>query len=454
MDKSNLTTAGVDLSYHFHPMTKVAGRNESEVRIIERAKGSHVTIEGRDYIDGLSGLGCVNIGYGNEEVCVAAFEVMKTLSYAHGFGGTTNVHSAALAKKLVGLSEGAFEQFFFASTGSDANESAIKMAYYYWLLRGKPEKRLLIARKHGYHGNTIVATSLTGLEIYHPQFGLPLPNLVHHADAPFYSRYGEGMSEEEFGLAAARSIERIIESVGAGKIAALIAEPIQGTAGIIIPPANYWAEVRRICDAHDILLICDEVITGFGKTGEMFGYQKFGFRPDMITLAKGLTSGYFPMSAVGVAPKVMDVLRSDDQDFEHGYTYCAHPVGSAVALANIAVIERRNLVARVADEIEPRIAGHLDRLRAFPAVFDIRAMGVMAAVEFRAPSGVEKDAVALCTRVSEYLFDKGVIGRELGTSLGLILPMVITDAEIDQVFDALYEAVAAIAAETAADAVD
>ncbi len=440
---SATTTAEVDLRYHLHPMTRTSNRSTEDVTVIDSAKGSYVTIGGREYLDALSGLGCVNIGYGNEAVCKAGAEAMLRLSYAHSFAGLTNTDAASLARKLVELTGGVFDRFFFASTGSDANESAIKIAYYYWLLRGQPEKRLLLARKHAYHGNTIVATSLTGLDLYHPQFGLPLPGLVHHADAPYYYKYGNGGDPEEFGLDAARSIERTILEVGADKIAAMIAEPIQGTAGIIIPPSSYWSEVRRICDKYDILLIADEVITGFGKTGEMFGFQRFGFEPDMITMAKGLTSGYFPVSAVGVSSKILSVLDESPDDFEHGFTYCAHPVGAAVALANIAVLED-GLVERVSREIEPAIAEGLKGIDRFSIVGDVRAMGVMAAVEFKAPSGRQEDVDALCHSVNLAMFERGVIARELWGSIAFIFPLIVTVEDLKKTFAALHEVIAEV----------
>lgn len=444
-----ISTVDADLQYHLHPMTRTSNRSADDVTVIESAKGSYVKIAGQDYLDGLSGLGCVNIGYGNAAVCQAAAEAMSRLSYAHSFSGLTNRDAAALAKKLVDMNGGLFDRFFFASTGSDANESAIKIVYYYWLLRGQPERRMLIARKHGYHGNTIVATSLTGLDLYHPQFGLPLPGLVRHADAPFHYKYGDGIDPQEYGLEAARSIERVILDTGADKIAAFIAEPIQATAGIIIPPSSYWAEVRRICDKYDILLIADEVVTGFGKTGEMFGYQKFGFEPDMITLAKGLTSGYFPMSAVGVTTKITSVLDQSPDDFEHGFTNCAHPVGAAVALANIAVIED-GLVGRVSNEIEPAIAEGLKGLEKFSIVGDIRALGVMAAVEFKAPSGRQEDVDALCHRVCRGLFERGVIARELWGSAAFIFPLIVTVEELRQTFALLKDVITTVDAECAA----
>lgn len=439
-------TVDADLKYHLHPMTRTSNRTVDDVTVIEKARGSYVTIGGREYLDGLSGLGCVNIGYGNEAVCKAGAEAMARLSYAHSFSGLTNADAASLARKLVTMNGDVFDRFFFASTGSDANESAIKIAYYYWLLRGQPEKRMLIARKHGYHGNTIVATSLTGLDLYHPQFGLPLPGLVHHADAPFHYKYGQGQDPEAFGLEAARSIERIILEVGADKIAAFVAEPIQATAGIIVPPDSYWAEVRRICDRHDILMIADEVVTGFGKTGAMFGYQKFGFEPDMITLAKGLTSGYFPTSAVGVSKKITSVLDQSPDDFEHGFTYCAHPVGAAVALANIAVIED-GLADRVPREIEPAIAEGLKGLERYGIVGDVRKIGVMAAVEFIAPSGTEEAGAELCSRVAQGLFERGVIARELWGAIAFIFPLIITVEELSRTFSHLHEVIAEVDAD-------
>jgi putrescine---pyruvate transaminase len=443
-NRRNPSIAEGDVLHHLHPMTPPSERKSESVEVLERAEGSCLFINGKRYIDALSGLGCVNIGYGNKAVCDAAYQAMLNTSYGHTFGGLTNPAASKLATKLVELTEGDFARFFFASTGSDGVESAVKLAYFYWYVRGERERRIIIGRQHAYHGNTIVAASLTGIDHYHGQFGLPLPNLVHHAQSPYPYRYANGRSDEEFGLAAARSVEDAILKIGPHKIAAFIGEPIQSTAGNIIPPDNYWAEVRRICTKYDILLICDEVICGFGKTGAMFGYQYFGYKPDLVVMAKGITSAYFPLSAVGISQAVNDVLATCTEDFEHGFTNCAHPVGAATALENIKVIED-GLVDRVRTVIGPRVEAALDRFRKYPHVGEARGVGVLVAVEFRGPGGTLEEAKALAARAAAAVYERGVIVRDLGSCIGLAMPLTITEDELDAVFNAIEDSIQAVA---------
>lgn len=440
LEGSAIAIEQTDLRYHLHPMTRTAGLVPGDLTVLESADGCYVTIKGKRYLDGLSGLGCVNIGYGNPAVCEAGYKALLNMSYGHAFGGLTNLAAAELAEKLVTLAGGQFARFFFASTGSDANESAVKIAYYYWRLKGKPAKRKLIARRYGYHGNTLVAASLTGIEHYHTQFGLPLEGLVYHADAPYPYRYANGRSPEAFVAAAAQSVEDAILEAGPENVAAFFAEPIQVTAGNIVPPDGYWPLVQAICKKHDVLFVCDEVVTGFGKTGQMFGFQRYGIEPDMITLAKGLTSGYFPMSAVGVSDMVNDVLVNAGEEFEHGFTNCAHPVGAAIALANIAVIED-GLVPHVRDVIEPTMALGLQRFAQLPFVGDVRGMGVIAGIEFEAPDKSLESAKAICAMVSEEAFARGVIGREMGATLGLCVPLIITADELDTLINVIAESI-------------
>ncbi|CAN7741991.1 aminotransferase class III-fold pyridoxal phosphate-dependent enzyme [Caballeronia sp. LjRoot34] len=428
-----------DAQYHLHPMTNPRDLDAKGPEMVSSAAGIHMTIDGKTVIDGLSGLGCVNIGYGNEVVSKAAYDAMRSLSYCHTFGGYSNQAASALAEKLVKLTNGVFRKFFFASTGSDANESAVKIAYHYWRLRGEPQRRMLLSRHHSYHGNTVVATSLTGIDHYHPQFGLPLPNLVAHADAPYWYRYGQGQTPYECGQQAAASLERMIEEIGAHNIAAFFAEPVQATGGMIVPPDGYWASVREICTRHRILLVADEVVTGFGKTGNMFCHQTLGFVPDMMTLAKGMTSSYFPMSAVGINADIDAVLNNANHDFEHGFTNCGHPVGAAVALANIKVIEENGLVAHVAERLGPLIARRVAQLAEHPAIGDTRSIGVLAGVEFNvAESDLENSA--FCEQVAKQAYERGLIVRAIGSTLHIVLPMITTIEEATQCMDIVQAA--------------
>ncbi|MFM0208341.1 aspartate aminotransferase family protein [Paraburkholderia sediminicola] len=429
-----------DARFHLHPMTNPTEQVSRGPEMVSAAKGIRLTIDDRTVIDGLSGLGCVNIGYGNEEVSKAAYEAMRSLSYCHTFFGYSNGAAAELAQRLAKLTDHTFEKFFFASTGSDANESAVKIAYHYWRLRGEPQRRMLLSRRHSYHGNTVVATSLTGIDHYLPQFGLPLPNLVAHADSPYWYKYGKGKTPYEQGQEAAASLERIIEEVGANKIAAFFAEPMQATGGMIMPPEGYWNSVREICTRHDILLVADEVVTGFGKTGKMFGFQTLGFTPDMITLAKGLTSSYFPMSAVGISSKINAVLSSENHDFEHGFTNCGHPVGAAVALANLRVIEQNDLVAHVAQRLGPLVATRAARLQKHPAVGDTRSLGVLAGIEFSVADSEEENA-AFCNLVIRAAYERGLFVRASAATLHLVLPMITTVEDAGQCFDIIDAAI-------------
>ena len=438
MDMNTQDTApSSDVKHHLHPMGDATELRRDGSSIAEKAAGATLTVDGRVYIDGLSGLACVNIGYGNETVCDAASRAMRCLSYAHSFGTQSNRDAALLASKLFELTDGRFDKFFFGTSGSDAIESAIKIAYYYWRRSGEPGRRVILSREHSYHGNTIVATSLTGIGHYHEQFGLPLRGMVRHISTPYWYRYGRGRSPEEVGAAAAASLEHAIIDVGPENIAAFIGEPIQVTGGVIIPPANYWPEIQRICSKYDVLFIADEVVTGFGKVGTMFAYQRFGFVPDILVLAKGLTSGYYPMSSVGIDRKVTEVFDDAAEEFVHGFTYCAHPVGAAVALANIGVIEGEGLVQRVKGEVERRLAAGLVGLSRHRIVGDVRSMGVLGAVEFEADDGSEAGRTRICDAVIKAVRSQGVIARAVGGTLVLALPMIITDAQIDEVIRAL-----------------
>jgi putrescine---pyruvate transaminase len=445
MKKNRDRTADADVINHLHPMGSSESLRLTGPAFAERASGSLITIDGREYIDGLSGLGCVNVGYGDKRLCDAAANAMRDLSYAHAFGAQSNRDAALLAAKLASLTGDLFQKFFFGSSGSDAVETAAKIAYYYWHLRKQPGRRILLSREHSYHGNTIVASCLTGIDHYHEQFGLPLREIARHAPSPYWYKYGKGRSAEEMGRDAAFGLEKLTLEIGPENIAAFFGEPIQGTAGAIIPPANYWPEIRRICDKYEILLICDEVITGFGKVGTMFAYERFGFEPDMLVLAKGITSGYFPMSAVGLGQKVNEALSAANEPFIHGYTYSAHPVGAAVALANIGVIESENLLLKVRNEIEPLIGRHLRDIAKIPLIGEVRSMGVIGAIELDSMAASDAKRFEMCEIIAEAVRQRGVIVRPSGGSLVFILPINVALAEVDQVFAALKAGILEVA---------
>jgi putrescine---pyruvate transaminase len=436
-----------DIRNHFHPVTNPRTLERKGPAIVSEGEGVRVRIDGQSYIDGFSGLGCVNVGYGNETLCDAAYTAMKRLSFCHSFLSQSNEHAARLSAKLSELTNGDFEKFFFASTGSDANESVVKLAYYYWRLRGQTQRKILLSREYAYHGNTVVATALTGIGHYHHQFDLPLKGLVHHVKAPYGYRCGEdGMTAVEQGRAAAASLETKIVELSAEHIAAFFVEPIQGAGGIIMPPEGYLQAVQEICNRYDILLVADEVVTGFGKTGSMFAYQHYGFQPDILSLAKGITSSYFPLSAVGLSKQVAAVFSAADEDFEHGFTNSGHPVATAVALANIEVIERHQLLDNVTNTIAPTLHKWMERFAKHPSVGEARSVGVIAALDFCVGDS-EAEHAEFCERVGREAFTNGLITRPIGPVLGLMFPLITNAAELEASMTMLERAIETVFSE-------
>lgn len=429
-----------DVRNHFHPVTNPQTLGRTGPAIVSEGEGVRVCIDGKTYIDGFSGLGCVNVGYGNQKLCDAAYAAMKRLSFCHSFLSQSNEHAARLSAKLAELTNGDFEKFFFASTGSDANESVVKLALYYWKLRGQPKRKLFLSREYAYHGNTVVATALTGIGHYHHQFDLPMKDVVHHVKAPYGYRCGRGMTPVEQGRAAAASLEDKIAELGAGNIAAFFVEPIQGAGGIIMPPEEYLQAVQEICNRHDILLVADEVVTGFGKTGAMFAYQHYQFEPDILSLAKGITSSYFPLSAVGLSKRVAAVFSAADEDFEHGFTNSGHPVAAAVALANIDVIEQDKLLGNVTNTIAPALRKWMERFAQHPSVGEARSVGVIGALDF-CWGDSESEQTAFCERVGREALSNGLITRPIGPVLGLMFPLITNAAELESSMTMLERAI-------------
>lgn len=434
------TIKQLDQQHHFHARTNPVQLAKEGPVFIDKGEGIYIYDEtGRKIIDGLSGGYCTNIGYGNERICNAAYKAMQSLSYGINFGRKTDRWTAGLSKKLSLITPESFQHFFFSSTGSDAVESSIKMALYYWRLRGQPKKRQVIVRQHSYHGNTLFATGLSGIGSFPNPIG-SVTDLISITDSPYWYAYGRGRSQKEFGLEAAAALEQKILDVGAENIAAFIGEPIQATCNVIIPPMSYWSEVRRICDQYDILLIADEVVTGLGKTGYMFGFQAFDFEPDLFVMAKGLSSGYFPVSSVAIGEKVSEVLQASDEPFPHGYTNCGHPVGSAVVLENIAVIEDEDLVEKVRQDIGPYLAQRLKEFLMYPCVGDVRSMGIICAIEIdmtKIEDGTQADSLKLVEKIGDLAWDKGLNARPVGTALGMIFPMIISKSQIDDAINIL-----------------
>lgn len=426
----------LDAAHHMHPFTNDDDLAAKGARVITRARGVMlIDSEGVEMLDGMAGLWCVNIGYGREELAKAAFEQMKELPYYNTFFQTTHPPVVELAQKLANLLPGDLNHVFFANGGSDANDTNIRLVRHYWALKGKPNKKTIISRHNAYHGSTMGAASLGGMSAMHAQGGLPIPDITH-IDQPFWWAEGGEMSPEEFGLERARQLEAEIERLGEDNVAAFIAEPVQGAGAVIVPPASYWPEIQRICDAHEILLIADEVICGFGRTGNWFGSQTFGIRPDIMTIAKGMSSGYAPIGGSVVSDQVAAVIDSDE--FDHGYTYSGHPVSCAVALENLRILEEEGIVDRVRDDTGPYLAAKWQALADHPLVGEARISGMMAALELtpdkasRAPFANPGTVGTICR---DHSFNNALVMRHVRDSMIISPPLVISHAEIDMLVD-------------------
>lgn len=423
----------LDAAHHMHPFTKGDELNAKGARVITKAKGVMLTdSEGIEILDGMAGLWCVNLGYGRTELAQAAAAQMEQLPFYNTFFQTTHPPVVALSSRIAELTPEGMNHTFFASSGSEANDTNIRLVRQYWALMGKPDKKVIISRKNGYHGSSMGSASLGGMAFMHAQGGMPIPDITH-IDQPYWYAEGGDMDPAEFGLQRARLLEEEIDRLGEGNVAAFIAEPIQGAGAVIIPPETYWPKIQRICDERDILFIADEVICGFGRTGEWFGSQTLNIRPDVMTIAKGLSSGYQPIGGSVISDAVADVINSDE--FAHGYTYSGHPVACAVALENLRLLDEEGIVTRVKDEAAPHLAKKWKELADHPLVAEARSIGLMGALELspdkanRAPFKVDAGTVGL--RCRERCFANGLVMRHVGDTMIIAPPLSISNDEID-----------------------
>jgi putrescine aminotransferase len=423
----------LDAAHHLHPFTDHKSLHETKVRVITGADGVFLhDADGHKILDGMAGLWCVAVGYSRPELVRAAADQMTTLPYYNTFFKTTNQPAVALAARLAALAPAGLNHAFFACSGSEAVDTALRMARVFWQTQGKPEKKIIIGREYGYHGSTTLGASAGGMVDMHRQAG-DMPHFVQ-VMPPYWYGYGGQMSEAEFGVYAAKQVEDKIKELGANNIAAFIGEPLQGAGGVIIPPETYWPEINRICQENDILLIADEVICGFGRTGRMFGSDTFGIKPDMMTTAKALTSGYLPLSAVMVGDRVADVLINDTGEFYHGFTYSGHPVACALALANLEIIEREGLVDR-AEHMGRTLRGKLrGALGDHPMVGEIRGVGLIGAIELVADRRTrrffdKRGRTGMICR--DFCFENNLIMRAVRDTMVFSPPLIISDEEID-----------------------
>lgn len=432
----------LDAAHHMHPFTANAELAEKGVRVITRADGVTLTdSEGNQFLDGMAGLWCVNIGYGRDELAEAGARQMRELPYYNTFFQTTHVPAIALSAKLAELAPGDLNHVFYAGSGSEANDTNIRLVRHYWATKGKPDKKIIISRENAYHGSTLGGASLGGMKPMHAQGGLPIPDIAHIGQPHWYAE-GGNTDPAEFGLERARQLEVKIAELGEDKVAAFIAEPIQGAGGVVIPPETYWPEIQRICDAHDILLIADEVICGFGRTGNWFGSETMGIRPDIMTIAKGLSSGYAPIGGSLVTGEVAEVIGASD--FNHGYTYSGHPVAAAVALENLRIMEEEKIIEHVREVAAPYLTEKWAMLADHPLAGEARSIGLMATLALtpdkstRAPFAGEAGRIGLICR--EHCFANNLVMRHVGDRMIIAPPLIIQPSDIDVLVERAFKA--------------
>lgn len=421
------------------PFTDYKELNAKGARIIKKAKGVYLwDTEGNKILDGMAGLWCVNVGYGRRELAEAAYQQMLELPYYNLFFQTAHPPAIKLAKAITDLTPKGMNHVFFTGSGSEANDTVVRMVRHYWATKGQPAKQIIISRLNSYHGSTVAGSSLSGMPAMHKQGGV-LPGIVHIAQ-PYWYGSDRSKSPDEFGIWAAEQLEQKIQEIGIEKIAAFIAEPIQGAGGVIIPPKTYWPKVREILKKYDILFVADEVICGFGRMGEWFGSQFYGNEPDLMPIAKGLTSGYLPMGGVVVKDEVVTVLNQGGE-FYHGHTYSGHPACAAVALENINILEKEGIIEQVKNDISPYLIAKWTQLIDHPLVGEARAIGMVGALELVKNKQTAERFSSVNTGMicREHCFNNGLVMRAVGDTMIISPPLVITKTEIDELLEKIVK---------------
>lgn len=441
MSENHLPTPdlqALDAAHHLHPFTDGDALNLKGVRVITSADGVFLKdSDGNEILDAMAGLWCVNIGYGRQELADVAARQMKQLPFYNTFFQTSHVPAITLAKRLAELAPGNLNHVFFNGSGSDSNDTNLRLVRHYWSIKGKPNKKTVISRWNGYHGSTMGAASLGGMKGMHAQGGLPIPDIAHINQPDWWSEGGD-MTPEDFGLARARELEEKILEIGEDKVAAFIAEPVQGAGGVIIPPDSYWPEINRILAKYDILFIADEVITGFGRTGAWFGSQTMNLTPDIMTVAKGLSSGYAPIGASLLSDEVAATINAGGE-FNHGYTYAAHPVCAAVALENLRILDEEGIITRAASEVGPYLKSKWNALADHPMVGEAKMVGHMGSIALtpdkstRAKFAADVGTVGYICR--EFCFENGLVMRHVGDRMIISPPLSITKDEVNILID-------------------
>ena len=427
----------IDGQHHIHPFTDHKALMEKGTRIITRADGVYLwDSDGNKILDGMAGLWCVNVGYGRQELVDAATDQMQELPYYNNFFQTTHPPAIELSKALVDISPSQFNHVFFTNSGSEANDTVVRMVRHFWALEGKPEKTVIISRENAYHGSTVAGSSLGGMKGMHAQGGIL--HDIEHIVQPYWYRSGSEMDPEEFGLKTAQALEIRIKEIGEDRVAAFIAEPVQGAGGVIIPPVSYWPEIQRICKKYGILLIADEVICGFGRLGEWFGSEYFDIEADLMPIAKGLSSGYLPIGGLMVGDRVTETVINKGSDFNHGFTYSGHPAACAVALENIRILKDEKIIEKAKNELSPYLQKKWLALGDHPMVGEARGVGMVGALELvkdkntKTSYSSDQNVGTICR---DFCFNNGLIMRAVGDAMIICPPLVISYSEINELIE-------------------
>ena len=431
------SAASRDKAYYLHPYTNLKTHEDVGPLVIERGEGVHVFDDGgKAYIEGMAGLWCTSLGFGEERLVEAATRQLRKLPFYHAFTHKAHDPGIDLAEALIKIAPVPMSKVFFTNSGSEANDTVVKLVWYYNNALGRPHKKKIIARQKGYHGVTVASASLTGLPHLHRDFDLPIAGILH-TDCPHFYRYGEeGETEEDFATRLADQLEQLILAEGPDTIAAFIAEPVMGAGGVIVPPATYFDKIQPVLKRYDILFIADEVICGFGRTGSMFGTQTYNLQPDIITVAKALSSAYLPIAAVMISEPIYQAMVRQSEKigtFGHGYTYSGHPVSAAVALETLKIYEERDIVSHVRT-VAPHLQNGLRRFRDHPLVGEVRGIGLIAGVEIVADKATKAPfdpKLGIGGHVARFAQEHGLIVRAMGDSIGFSPPLIITSAELD-----------------------
>ena len=432
----------LDQKHHVHPFTDHQEMWQKGAKIITGAENIYIyDSDGNKYLDGMSGLWCVNIGYGRSELAEVAKLQMEQLPYYNSFFQTAQLPAVELAEILAEVTPAHINRTFFGCSGSDGNDTVLRLVRHYWAVQGHENKNVVISRINAYHGSTMAGASLGGMAAIHAQGGLPIPD-IEHIDQPYFYREGGDMTVQEFGLQRARALEHRILELGADRVAAFIGEPVQGAGGVIIPPDNYWPEINRICKKYDVLLCADEVICGFGRTGEWFGVNKFGIEADVMTMAKGLSSGYQPIGAVMIADHMAQVLDKKGGEFAHGYTYSGHPVACAVALRNVQIMRDERIIENARDNTMDYLQSRISKLGEHPLVGDARGTGFLGALELVKDKETRErfdDKDTAGTTCRDLCMQNGLVMRAVGDTMIMCPPLIITREQIDDLYDRAKE---------------